>query len=125
MTEVSANRFRQHLKREVDRAIAEHRPIRVPPLAGQRRRRPRRRRLAIDRGDPGDQPGARPGGEHPQRRRRAAGERDFPCRAGLVSWEVVLSCAAVKDSQEARPVGLRPQAERLLRILSEDPYRQP
>ena len=29
MTEVSANRFRQHLKREVDRAIEEHRPIRV------------------------------------------------------------------------------------------------
>jgi prevent-host-death family protein len=29
MTEVSANRFRQHLKHEVDRAIAEHRPIRV------------------------------------------------------------------------------------------------
>jgi antitoxin YefM len=29
MTEVSANRFRQHLKYEVDRAIAEHLPIRV------------------------------------------------------------------------------------------------
>jgi antitoxin YefM len=34
MTEVSADRFRQHLKREVDRTIAEHRPLRVRRRAG-------------------------------------------------------------------------------------------
>ena len=43
----------------------------------------------------------------------------------MVSWEVVLSRAAVKDAKKLARAGLRPQAEWLLRILSEDPYRQP
>jgi Txe/YoeB family toxin of toxin-antitoxin system len=42
-----------------------------------------------------------------------------------VSWEVVLSRAAVKDAKKLARAGLRPQAERLLRLLSEDPYSQP
>ncbi len=42
-----------------------------------------------------------------------------------MSWEVVLSRAAVKDAKKLARAGLRPQAERLLHLLAEAPFRQP
>ena len=42
-----------------------------------------------------------------------------------MTWEVVLSRAAVKDASRLSRAGLRPQAERLLRMLAEDPFSQP
>jgi len=38
-----------------------------------------------------------------------------------VSWQVVLSRAAVKDARKLKAAGLRPQAERLLVLLQENP----
>jgi toxin YoeB len=43
----------------------------------------------------------------------------------LVTWTVVLSKQAVKDSRNLSQAGLRPQAEGLLRILTEDPFQAP
>jgi Txe/YoeB family toxin of toxin-antitoxin system len=42
-----------------------------------------------------------------------------------VSWNVILSKKAVKDSKKLKAAGLKPQAEKLLRILSEDPFQSP
>ena len=43
----------------------------------------------------------------------------------MVSWEVILSKRAVKDAKKLARAGLRPQAERLLELLSEDPLQSP
>ena len=40
-------------------------------------------------------------------------------------WRVVYTRQAVKDAQNVAAAGLRPKAEYLLQILSEDPYRSP
>jgi len=42
-----------------------------------------------------------------------------------VSWKVILSKAAVKDSKKLKSAGLKPQAEKLLQLLSEDPFQTP
>lgn len=43
----------------------------------------------------------------------------------MVKWTVVLSKQAVKDAQKISRSGLKPQAEKLLRLLAEDPFRTP
>ncbi|HLF56234.1 MAG TPA: Txe/YoeB family addiction module toxin [Thermoanaerobaculia bacterium] len=40
-------------------------------------------------------------------------------------WRVVFTKQAQKDARKIDRVGLRPQAERLLELLAEDPYRSP
>jgi len=42
-----------------------------------------------------------------------------------VSWKVILSKKAVKDSKKIKSAGLKSQTERLLRLLSEDPLQSP
>lgn len=42
-----------------------------------------------------------------------------------MTWTVILSKQAVKDAARLNRAGLRPQAERLLRLLREDPFRSP
>jgi toxin YoeB len=42
-----------------------------------------------------------------------------------VSWKVVLSKKAVKDAKKLKQAGLKPQAEKLLHLLSEDPFQTP
>lgn len=39
-----------------------------------------------------------------------------------MSWSVILSRHAVKDANKLNKAGLRPQAERLLNLLQEDPF---
>ncbi len=41
------------------------------------------------------------------------------------SWRVVFTKAAQKDAEKLLSAGLKPQAEQLLAILREDPYRSP
>jgi Txe/YoeB family toxin of toxin-antitoxin system len=42
-----------------------------------------------------------------------------------VSWRLVYTKQAKKDAKRLSRSGLKPQAERLLAILKEDPYRTP
>jgi Txe/YoeB family toxin of toxin-antitoxin system len=42
-----------------------------------------------------------------------------------VSWKVVLSKKAVKDSKKLKSAGLKTQAVKLLQLLSEDPFQSP
>jgi len=42
-----------------------------------------------------------------------------------VSWEIVLSRQAAKDAKKIAQAGLKPQAEKLLKILAENPYTAP
>jgi len=42
-----------------------------------------------------------------------------------VSWRLVFTKQAVKDAKKIAHSGLKPQVERLLEILKEDPYRNP
>ena len=42
-----------------------------------------------------------------------------------MSWSVVLGKQSVKDAKRLRRAGLKPQAQKLLDILAEDPYRNP
>jgi len=42
-----------------------------------------------------------------------------------VSWQLVFTKQAVKDAKKIAHSGLKPQVERLLEILREDPYRNP
>jgi len=39
-----------------------------------------------------------------------------------VKWTVILSKKAVKDAEKLSQSGLKPQAERLLEILKDDPF---
>jgi len=41
-----------------------------------------------------------------------------------VSWSVILSRSAVKDTKKLRRAGLRHQTERLLNVLKENPFEQ-
>ena len=43
----------------------------------------------------------------------------------MVSWQVVLSTRAVKDARKLSRSGLRPQAEKLLELLRDDPFATP
>lgn len=42
-----------------------------------------------------------------------------------MSWRLVYTKQAKRDAKRLSHSGLKPQAERLLAILSEDPYRTP
>ena len=42
-----------------------------------------------------------------------------------MSWKVVLSKKAVKDAKKLKQAGLKLQAEKLLHLLSEDPFQTP
>ncbi|MBF0287897.1 MAG: Txe/YoeB family addiction module toxin [SAR324 cluster bacterium] len=39
-----------------------------------------------------------------------------------MSWSVILSRSAVKDAKKLKQAGLKSQAERLLKILQENPF---
>jgi len=41
-----------------------------------------------------------------------------------VNWSVILSRNAVKDIKKLKKAGLRPHAERLLKILEENPFEK-
>ena len=42
-----------------------------------------------------------------------------------MTWQVVLSSHAVKDARKLKAAGLKPEAERLLRLLQENPFATP
>jgi toxin YoeB len=42
-----------------------------------------------------------------------------------VSWKIVYTKQALKDAKYLAAAGLRPKAEQLLAILSENPYQNP
>jgi toxin YoeB len=42
-----------------------------------------------------------------------------------VSWRLVFTKQAQKDAKKIAKSGLKPQANRLLNLLKEDPYRNP
>jgi len=42
-----------------------------------------------------------------------------------VSWSLVFTSQARRDAKKLARSGLKPQAERLLEILAEDPYQTP
>jgi len=43
----------------------------------------------------------------------------------MVMWQLVFTKQAQKDAKKISQAGLKPNAERLLQILKEDPYRKP
>ena len=43
----------------------------------------------------------------------------------MVSWQVVYTRQAQKDARKLASSGLKPQAERLLAILADNPYQTP
>lgn len=43
----------------------------------------------------------------------------------MVSWELVFTKQAQKDAKKVAQSGLKPQAERLLEILKENPFQNP
>jgi Txe/YoeB family toxin of toxin-antitoxin system len=43
----------------------------------------------------------------------------------MVKWQVILSRQAVKDSKKIARAGLKPQAEPLLNLLTQDPFQNP
>ena len=43
----------------------------------------------------------------------------------MVAWRLVFTKQAQKDAQKIAHSGLKPQAERLLAILKENPYQNP
>ncbi len=42
-----------------------------------------------------------------------------------MTWQVILSRLAIKDAKKIAQAGLKPQAERLLQLLTENPYSTP
>ena len=40
----------------------------------------------------------------------------------MVNWTVILSTRAAKDAKKLTKAGFRPQAERLLHLLQDDPF---
>ena len=43
----------------------------------------------------------------------------------MVKWELVYTTQAKKDARKLSAAGLRPKAEKLLEILSENPFQTP
>jgi Txe/YoeB family toxin of toxin-antitoxin system len=43
----------------------------------------------------------------------------------VTAWKLVFTRQARKDAKKVTAAGLRPQAERLLKLLAEDPYSTP
>ena len=42
-----------------------------------------------------------------------------------MSWRVVLSKQAVKDSRKLKEAGLKPQAGKILQLIAKDPFKVP
>ena len=42
-----------------------------------------------------------------------------------MTWQVILSRLAIKDAKKIAQAGLKPQAEKLLQLLTENPYSTP
>jgi len=42
-----------------------------------------------------------------------------------VSWELVFAKASLKDAQQIAASGLKPKAQALLTVLSQDPFQNP
>ena len=42
-----------------------------------------------------------------------------------MTWQIILSREAVKDTKKLARAGYKPQTEKLLRILAENPYTTP
>jgi len=42
-----------------------------------------------------------------------------------VTWQVILSRQAIKDAKKIAQSGLKPQAQKLLTLLTENPYTTP
>ena len=42
-----------------------------------------------------------------------------------MNWKVILSKKAVKDSKKLKAAGLKPQAKKILQVLSENPFHSP
>ena len=42
-----------------------------------------------------------------------------------MKWQVILSRLAIKDAKKIAQAGLKPQAEKLLQLLTENPYSTP
>lgn len=42
-----------------------------------------------------------------------------------MNWSVILSKNAVKDAKKLKEAGLKPQAEKLLKLLAENPFKTP
>jgi toxin YoeB len=42
-----------------------------------------------------------------------------------VTWEIVFTRQAQKDAQKLAEAGLKPKAEKLIRVLRENPYQTP
>ncbi|MBC2717407.1 MAG: Txe/YoeB family addiction module toxin [Desulfobacteraceae bacterium] len=42
-----------------------------------------------------------------------------------MTWRVILSKQAVKDTKKLKEAGLKPQAEKLLQLLTENPFKMP
>ena len=43
----------------------------------------------------------------------------------MVKWQLVFTRQAQKDAKKIKQSGLKPQTERLLEILSDDPFQNP
>ena len=43
----------------------------------------------------------------------------------MVSWQLVFTKQAQKDAKKIAHTGLKPQAERLLEIIKENPFKKP
>lgn len=43
----------------------------------------------------------------------------------MVRWQVVLSSKAVKDARKLARAGLRPQTQKLLELIEDDPFASP
>lgn len=42
-----------------------------------------------------------------------------------MTWQVILSRLAIKDAKKIAQAGLKPQAEKLLQLLTKNPYSTP
>ncbi len=49
----------------------------------------------------------------------------MPGGSGVVKWRVVFASQARKDAKKIARSGLRQQAEKLIELLREDPFRMP
>ena len=46
-------------------------------------------------------------------------------KTGMVGWQVIFTKQAQKDAKRVAAAGLKPKAEELLKILEENPFRNP
>ncbi len=43
----------------------------------------------------------------------------------MVKWKIVFTKQALKDAKKLKPAGLKQKAESILKILEEDPFKNP